>query len=248
VAEVVVVEEKAVQPYAGFTPLKNNWQDNAGQYYNAAAMNAVANAVNALYDPNSPTGNNILRLTQVINGIATLLGIQGTDIIAFLQGGAQTSLPTAVSNQNAYVIKNVSDTIKKVFPQAGQFIDGVSEFLLNPGEAVTLISDGIDNWLKSASSFGKKVTTVSTASTLPASASTDVTAVLQPGAAPKLPAAPAAPGSTYVIKNATTSPIELSPQVGQLIEDVEDFVDKIVLQAGESIRLLSDGISKWFKL
>jgi hypothetical protein len=116
--------------------------------------------------------------------------------------------------------------------------------MLNPGEATTLISDGLTNWVKTASSFSKQVTEIATTAVLPAVASSDVTAILNPGAVPTLPSASVTAASTYVVKNNTTADISLTATSGNLIEGAAN----IVLKPAEAVRLVSNGVSKWLKL
>ena len=225
-----------------FVPLKNNWVDNAGQYYNAAAMNAVASAINALYDPNTPSPG-ISRENQVISGLQTLLGIPGLDINAILQQGAQAILPTAVSNLSNYVIKNVTDTVKTVMAAPGQLIEGLSSLVVQPGEAITLISNGV-GWSRTGSSFGRQVTEIASATTLPAVIGTAVTAILKTGAVPTLPTAAAAAASSFVIKNATDTVKTITAAVGQSIEGAASMV----LYPGEATTIASNGVDKWIKM
>lgn len=77
---------------------------------------------------------------------STVGAVASTDYVVIASQGVQVTLPTAVSNQNLYTVKNTSSSSVLVSTTGGQTIDDSSELVLaTQYTSVDLISDN-QNW------------------------------------------------------------------------------------------------------
>lgn len=97
--------------------------------------------------PQYSTGGGSAGITRSISTVtSTLTGaaVALVDYVYFLSTGAVFTLPTAMSNTNAYMLKNITTSNMAVSTTSSQTIDG-SSLTLQPNATVTLISDNT-NW------------------------------------------------------------------------------------------------------
>lgn len=75
-------------------------------------------------------------------------GTDGIDYTVVCTEGVQITLPTAVGNDNIYIIKNVAASSVLVATTGGETIDGDTTVILGVQyTAIDLINDGNDNWI-----------------------------------------------------------------------------------------------------
>lgn len=92
-------------------------------------------------------GDGITREINRISVSSTIGSVAGIDYVTICTAGVQTTLPTAVNNDNLYTVKNVSASSVLVGTTGGQTIDGDSTIILaTQYTSVDIINDGNDNW------------------------------------------------------------------------------------------------------
>lgn len=74
------------------------------------------------------------------------LGTTQPTYIYLLQASAVVTLPTAVSENSVYFIKNIDTVNKNIATTSSQTIDGTAgPIVIIPNQSITLVSDG-SNW------------------------------------------------------------------------------------------------------
>ena len=107
-------------------------------------FNILVNAINALA-ANSGGGSGFSRVINSISTATTGAAAANTDYIYLCNGTFTYTQPTAVSNTNEYVIKNVSSGIITITGTSSQTFDGATSVVLTTNQSVHLISNNT-NW------------------------------------------------------------------------------------------------------
>ena len=87
----------------------------------------------------------INRTTVVTSTSSTASSTAKMDYVYLVSGTTTITLPTAVSNNNKYTVKNVGVNYVTVATTSGQTVDGSSTAVLTPNTSLDLISDN-SNW------------------------------------------------------------------------------------------------------
>lgn len=92
----------------------------------------TTNGLGALYFSSvaATGGSGITRTTSVITASATASNAASTDYVYLCAAGLKLTLPTAISNNNLYTVKNTSNSSVLIVTSAGQSIDGSSTALM----------------------------------------------------------------------------------------------------------------------
>ena len=87
----------------------------------------------------------IARSINSISSNTTLLAAANTDYVYLCSGTITATLPTAVSNTNAYTIKNTGVGAITIDGAGTETIDGTFTITIGPEDSVDLVSDNA-NW------------------------------------------------------------------------------------------------------
>jgi len=90
-------------------------------------------------------GSGISRTVVTTSGSLTLGAAASTDYTYFVAGAHTLTMPTAVANTNRYSLKNNHSAAITVDTTSAQTIDGGSTLILQPNDAVDLMSNN-SNW------------------------------------------------------------------------------------------------------
>jgi len=135
---VTSVSIAGLVPYSGATTNVNLGNNNL------TANNITATTISATTYQNLPPSS-----VKSINSVSINTDAgnnQNTDYIYFASNSITITLPTAISNTNSYVIKNVGTSTITINTTSSQTIDGSLTALINVQYlSLTLISDGA-NW------------------------------------------------------------------------------------------------------
>lgn len=89
----------------------------------------------------------VIRSINTISTSQTAGDVVGTDYVYLANDGIRLTLPSAVSNENLYTIKNISASSVLVSPTGADTIDTDSNLILaTQFTSVDLISNGVDGW------------------------------------------------------------------------------------------------------